>query len=153
MEEALISAGVIVLHDESIVIEKDGQTIQMIGIDDPDFSYIAADKIVSTKLETIDINEGFTMMLSHRPELFDSYVENEIDLVLSGHAHGGQVRIPFIGGLVAPNQGLFPEYDAGVYSEGKTTMIVSRGIGNSVIPIRINNRPEIVVIELQAESE
>ncbi|MBQ3513982.1 MAG: hypothetical protein IJA32_09340 [Lachnospiraceae bacterium] len=101
----MISAGVIVLHDESIVIEKDGQTIQMIGIDDPDFSYIAADKIVSTKLETMDIKEGFTLMLSHRPELFDSYVENEIDLVLSGHAHGGQVRIPFIGGLVAPNQG------------------------------------------------
>lgn len=147
----MISAGVIVLHDESIVIEKDGQTIQMIGIDDPDFSYIAADKIVSTKLETMDIKEGFTLMLSHRPELFDSYVENEIDLVLSGHAHGGQVRIPLIGGLIAPDQGLFPKYDAGVYSEGNTTMVVSRGIGNSVIPIRINNRPEIVLIELQSE--
>ncbi|MBQ4522016.1 MAG: metallophosphoesterase [Lachnospiraceae bacterium] len=151
LENALIDAGVIVLHDEAVTLEEEGQTIQMIGIDDPDFSYIAADKIISTKLENTNITQEFTIMLSHRPELFDSYVENEIDLVLSGHAHGGQVRIPLIGGLIAPDQGLFPEYDAGVYSKGNTTMVVSRGIGNSVIPIRINNRPEIVLIELQSE--
>lgn len=151
LENALIDAGVIVLHDEAVTLEKEGQTIQMIGVDDPDFSYIAADKIISAKLEHINITQEFTIMLSHRPELFDSYVENEIDLVLSGHAHGGQVRIPLIGGLIAPNQGLFPKYDAGVYSEGNTTMVVSCGIGNSVIPIRINNRPEIVLIELQSE--
>lgn len=151
LENALIDAGVIVLHDEAVTLEKEGQTIQMIGVDDPDFSYIAADKIISAKLENINITQEFTIMLSHRPELFDSYVENEIDLVLSGHAHGGQVRIPLIGGLIAPEQGLFPKYDAGVYSEGNTTMVVSRGIGNSVIPIRINNRPEIVLIELQSE--
>ena len=151
LENALIEEGVIVLHDEAVTLEKEGQTIQMIGVDDPDFSYIAADKIISAKLENINITQEFTLMLSHRPELFDSYVENEIDLVLSGHAHGGQVRIPLIGGLIAPNQGLFPKYDAGVYSEGNTTMVVSRGIGNSVIPIRINNRPEIVLIELQSE--
>lgn len=151
LENALIDAGVIVLHDEAVTLEKEGQTIQMIGVDDPDFSYIAADKIISAKLENINITQEFTIMLSHRSELFDSYVENEIDLVLSGHAHGGQVRIPLIGGLIAPDQGLFPKYDAGVYSEGNTTMVVSRGIGNSVIPIRINNRPEIVLIELQSE--
>ena len=151
LENALIDEGVIVLHDEAVTLEKEGQAIQMIGVDDPDFSYIAADKIISAKLEHINITQEFTIMLSHRPELFDSYVENEIDLVLSGHAHGGQVRIPLIGGLIAPNQGLFPKYDAGVYSEGNTTMVVSRGIGNSVIPIRINNRPEIVLIELQSE--
>ena len=148
LENALIDEGVIVLHDEAVTLEKEGQIIQMIGVDDPDFSYIAADKIISAKLEHINITQEFTIMLSHRPELFDSYVENEIDLVLSGHAHGGQVRIPLIGGSIAPNQGLFPKYDAGVYSEGNTTMVVSRGIGNSVIPIRINNRPEIVLIEL-----
>lgn len=151
LENALIEEGVIVLHDEAVILEKEGQIIQMIGVDDPDFSYIAADKIISAKLEHINITQEFTLMLSHRPELFDSYVENEIDLVLSGHAHGGQVRIPLIGGLIAPDQGLFPKYDAGVYSEGNTAMVVSRGIGNSVIPIRINNRPEIVLIELQSE--
>ena len=71
-----------------------------------------------------------------------------VDLVLSGHAHGGQVRISFVGGLVAPNQGLFPKYDAGMFMKENTTMIVSRGIGNSIIPIRVNNRPEVILIEL-----
>ena len=71
------------------------------------------------------------------------------DLVFSGHAHGGQFRIPFVGGLVAPNQGLFPKYDAGIYSKEGTDMIVSRGIGNSILPFRINNRSEIVVVELE----
>lgn len=71
-----------------------------------------------------------------------------IDLVLSGHAHGGQFRLPFAGGLIAPDQGLFPKYDAGVYTDGSTHMVVSRGIGNSIIPIRFHNRPEIVLAEL-----
>ena len=74
-----------------------------------------------------------------------------IDLVLSGHAHGGQFRLPFLGGVIAPNQGLFPKYDAGIYTENGTTMIVSRGIGNSIIPVRINNPPEIVIIELNLQ--
>ena len=71
-----------------------------------------------------------------------------MDLVLSGHAHGGQFRLPFIGGVIAPNQGFFPKYDAGIYTQDKTAMVVSRGIGNSIIPVRFNNPPEIVVIEL-----
>lgn len=156
LEEALINAGVIVLHDEVITLEKDGQAIQLLGIDDPDFGgdsykYSSHEEMILEKLKNINVTDNFTILLSHRPEVFDAYVENNIDLVLSGHAHGGQLRIPFIGGLIAPNQGFFPKYDAGVYSENNTTMVVSRGIGNSVIPIRINNRPELVVIELQAQ--
>lgn len=89
-----------------------------------------------------------TILLSHRPELFDTYAVSGVNLVFSGHAHGGQFRLPFIGGLVAPNQGLFPEYDSGLYTEGATSMLVSRGIGNSIIPIRFNNRPEVIVVEL-----
>ena len=76
----------------------------------------------------------------------------DMDLVLTGHAHGGQFRLPLIGGLVAPNQGLFPKYDAGLYSEGSTNMIVSRGLGNSIIPFRFNNRPEVVLIELKGQN-
>jgi len=83
--------------------------------------------------------------------LFDTYVDHKIDLILSGHAHGGQFRIPLIGGLVAPNQGLFPQYDAGLYTREHTIMLISRGIGNSAMPFRINNRPEVIVIELQAK--
>ena len=79
---------------------------------------------------------------------FPEYAQCGVDLVLSGHAHGGQVRIPFVGGLVVPNQGLFPKYDAGMFIKENTTMIVSRGIGNSIIPIRVNNCSEVILIEL-----
>ncbi len=92
---------------------------------------------------------SFKILLLHRPQYIDCCAEAKIDLVLSGHAHGGQIRIPFLGGLLAPEQGFFPEYDAGVYSKGETWMVVSRGLGNSVFPLRINNRPEIVLIELK----
>ena len=73
-----------------------------------------------------------------------------MDLTLSGHAHGGQFRLPFVGGLVAPNQGVFPKYDSGLYIDGSTNMIVSRGIGNSILPFRFNNRPEVILVELNS---
>ena len=76
--------------------------------------------------------------------------DRNVDVILAGHAHGGQFRIPFVGGAVAPNQGLFPQYDAGIYTEKQTNMMVSRGIGNSIIPIRFNNRPEVILIELKS---
>ena len=98
-----------------------------------------------------DASDGYTILLSHRPELFDTYVDSGVDLVFSGHAHGGQFRLPFVGGLVAPNQGFFPQYDAGQFDEENTTMIVSRGVGNSIVPLRINNRPEIVVAQLKSQ--
>jgi predicted MPP superfamily phosphohydrolase len=81
--------------------------------------------------------------------LFEIYADSGVNLILSGHAHGGQFRLPFVGGLVAPNQGLFPEYDAGQYTRENTCMIVSRGVGNSIIPFRFNNRPEVILIELK----
>lgn len=92
-------------------------------------------------------------MLSHRPELFDLYAENNLDLIFSGHAHGGQVRIPFIGGLIAPDQGFFPQYTSGSHTKDQSTMFVSRGLGNSIIPIQVFNRPEIVVVTLQSPKE
>ena len=91
----------------------------------------------------------FTVFLSHRPEYYETYKKTDANLVLTGHAHGGQFRLPFIGGVVAPNQGFFPEYDSGVYREDEFAMVVSRGIGNSIIPVRVNNQPEIVLIELR----
>ena len=101
--------------------------------------------------ELMNESDSFTLLLSHRPELFEIYVNNEVDLVLSGHAHGGQFRLPFVGGSVAPTPGLVPKYDAGLYTEENTNMIVSRGIGNSILPFRFNNRPEVILIELQSE--
>lgn len=151
----LKTIGVIVLEDEAVQLKHDTEEITLIGLSDPDFTikgdiFREAPAMVRTKLSSFvdDDESSYTILLSHRPELFESYARCSIDLVLSGHAHGGQFRLPFIGGLIAPNQGLFPKYDAGLYTSGSTNMIVSRGLGNSIIPIRFNNRPEVVVIEL-----
>jgi uncharacterized protein len=88
------------------------------------------------------------VLVSHRPEILDLYAAARLDLVLTGHVHGGQFRIPGVGGLFAPDQGFFPRFDAGVFHSGRTTMVISRGLGASIIPVRIFNRPELVLIEL-----
>ena len=150
-EEKLKEYGVQVLHDESVMLEKDGEYILLAGLDDPTFASNHKGirySNLSTHIKELFSEEGFHVLLSHRPELFQTYVDAEVDLVFSGHAHGGQFRLPFIGGLVAPNQGFFPEYDAGLFTEDGTNMVVSRGIGNSIIPVRFHNRPEIIVVEL-----
>lgn len=154
LKTSLKNAGVIVLEDEAIELNYGDACIQLIGLNDPDFSErdsFLSESILETKLSQMNISDGFTILLSHRPEHFNVYKNKNIDLVLSGHAHGGQFRLPFLGGVIAPDQGLFPKYDAGTYTENGTTMIVSRGVGNSIIPVRINNRPEIVIIELNCE--
>ena len=151
LKTSLENAGVTVLQDEAIELNYGDECIQLIGLNDPDFSErdsFLSESILETKLSQVNISNEFTILLSHRPEHFNVYQNKNIDLVLSGHAHGGQFRLPFLGGVIAPNQGLFPKYDAGIYTENGTTMIVSRGIGNSIIPVRINNRPEIIIIEL-----
>ena len=153
LKMGLVNAGVIVLENQKVEITRGQEHITLIGIDDPSFreSYLFGDAAGVAEQVIGDLQEasdGYTILLSHRPELFDVYVDTGMDLVFSGHAHGGQFRLPFAGGLVAPNQGFFPEYDAGKFIEENTTMIVSRGVGNSIIPVRVNNRPEIVVATL-----
>ena len=155
LKAGLEAAGVAVLENERAEIELSGETISILGVDDPSFNtdYLFGDSaaVVSNTLTEISTgDDGFALLLSHRPELFDTYVACGMDLTLSGHAHGGQFRLPFVGGLVAPNQGLFPKYDSGLYTDGGTNMIVSRGIGNSILPFRFNNRPEVILIELKA---
>lgn len=154
LESLLTEAGILVLHDEYILLEKNNDSICLIGLDDPSFKvdYFTGDSVVVIEdalTELVPESDSFNVLLSHRPELFEVYVDHNIDLVLSGHAHGGQFRLPFIGGLYAPNQGIFPEYDAGLFTKYGTNMIVSRGIGNSKFPYRFNNRPEIIIVELQ----
>ncbi len=154
LKSGLIELGVVVLEDEMLSLEKSGETITLIGVNDPsyqtDYLFGDSETVMQNKLsELMSDNDEYTLLLSHRPELFGVYVKCGADLVLSGHAHGGQFRLPFVGGLVAPNQGLFPEYDAGLYTVGNTNMVVSRGIGNSILPFRFNNRPEVILIELK----
>lgn len=154
LKAGLIKQGVVVLEDATSEISLDGDTITLIGVNDPsyqtDYLFGDSETVMNGKLQEIsDDKNGFTVLLSHRPELFEIYADNNMDLVLSGHAHGGQFRLPFVGGLVAPNQGFFPRYDAGLYTEENTNMVVSRGIGNSILPFRFNNRPEVILIELK----
>ena len=157
LKTGLVDLGVTVLENQKAQITRDGESITLMGIQDPSFltdylfgdaETVAGQAITSLQNESDD----FTVLLSHRPELFDVYVDAGINLVFSGHAHGGQFRLPFVGGLVAPNQGLFPKYDEGRFDKENTTMIVSRGVGNSIIPFRINNPPELVVVELKNQN-
>lgn len=154
LEGKLLDVGAVILHDRAELLTRNNGTVQIIGLDDPDFPGRGSsfqDSIGNARSGAGDPAADYCILLAHRPENFSAYVAGGIDLVLSGHAHGGQFRLPFIGGLIAPGQGLFPKYDAGEYTEGNTTMIVSRGIGNSVVPVRFNNRPEIVIVELISE--
>ena len=151
LEQLLLAHSVVVLHDEAVPLTRNGDTIQLVGLDDPDFTDRNASiqqSMLETKLRNLNLTTDYRILLSHRPEYFDAYVAAEIDLALCGHAHGGQFRLPLVGGLVPPTQGFFPKYDAGVYTEQGTTMIVSRGVGNSILPVRFNNRPELVSVEL-----
>ena len=156
LKAGLEAAGVTVLDDARVEIEISGKSITIIGVNDPSFlaDYLTSDAaVMDRKLSELSSEDAsFTILLSHRPELFDTPAAHDMDLVLTGHAHGGQFRLPLIGGLIAPNQGLFPKYDDGLYSEGNTNMIVSRGLGNSIIPFRFNNRPEVVLIELKSQN-
>lgn len=157
LKKGLSELGVTILENKKIEITNGDDTISLIGINDPKFRMKLVDDTMDQNVayqlsEVVSDNNNYKILLAHRPEYFKSYA-GQVDLVLSGHAHGGQFRLPFVGGLVAPGQGLFPEYDSGLYTEENTNMVVSRGIGNSIIPFRINNRPEIVVIELEKLAE
>ena len=152
LKNGLAEAGVTILENTSVDITIGDEKITLIGINDPTFRMELVDdtmeqNIAHQLVSVIPDNDNYKVLLAHRPEYFDVYA-GEVDLVLSGHAHGGQFIIPFVGGFVAPGQGFFPEYYKGLYTEENTDMIVSRGVGNSIIPFRINNKPEIVVAEL-----
>ena len=155
LKKGLLELGVVVLENESTKINIKNQEIMVIGISDPSLEanelWSVEEEVVNDHLgELIKVDDNYKLVLSHRPELLEIYCEAGADLVLTGHAHGGQIRLPFVGGIIAPHQGFFPKYDGGLYIKEETNMIVSRGIGNSLFPLRFNNRPEVVLIELQA---
>ena len=154
--------GVTLLNNETETIRRGGASISIAGIQDPatlykDLTYagLSGSREKTQAMLNNVVNglrtEDFVLLLAHRPEFFDLYVESKADVILSGHAHGGQVRVPFIGGLYAPGQGAFPQYDAGLYQADGTSMVVSRGLGDSKFPFRVFNPPEIVDVTLQSE--
>ncbi len=154
--------GVHVLHDRMETVEINGSAITVAGLDDPDralnFHYTRGGSLYEGELPqalaALDRERNpacFSILLSHRPELFPLYRETGFDLVVSGHAHGGQWRLPFLqNGLYSPHEGLFPKYSGGLFSESGTTMIVSRGLARESTPVpRFYNPPELVIIELK----
>lgn len=156
IKESLINEGVHVLDNEEFELIKGAEKIKLLGLSDPAFltdNYIESKDFskLNRKLKEWSKDSSFKILLSHRPELFNMYLENNMDLIFTGHAHGGQIRIPFVGGIVAPDQGFFPRYTSGSYNKDSTTMFVSRGLGNSIAPVRIFNRPEIVVVTLKTK--
>lgn len=138
--------GVIVLENKSVIFKLNKSSIKIMGIKD-----IKENKLYKIEIDKmIKKNENiFNILLTHRPELINTYSNCKVDIAFAGHAHGGQIRLPFIGGLFAPDQGVFPKYTQGVHKKNNTTLFISRGLGNSIFPFRIFNRPEIVLVELE----
>lgn len=143
-------AGVTVLRMSSGVLTVRGQRIALCGIPDPyEMVFSGApdtEEQIRQAMENVD-SADFTVLLTHRPELLAKYAQFPLDLVVSGHAHGGQVRIPgVLNGLYAPNQGWFPKLAGGAYTQDGTTLIVSRGLAVRTRLPRIFNRPEVVLV-------
>ena len=147
------SCGAQLLLNETCQIETPHGSISVVGLADPDCDLFNTDKqtLIKALAETYDATKmtGYKILLSHRPEHINVYRQYGVDLVISGHAHGGQGRIPFIlNGLYAPNQGFFPKYAGGYYlfNEG-LEFIIGRGLSYKKKLPRVMNPPEVVVIE------
>lgn len=142
--EGMKQRGVTLLDNQTMNMDKYGDEFYLAGLSAVHLS----DNVLKTMCSDMDSTK-LQIVLAHEPQFLYNYSDADVHLVLSGHAHGGQIRLPVIGGLVAPGQGFFPKYTSGTYKKNSTTMIVSRGLGNSIIPIRVFNRPEVVIITLQ----
>lgn len=151
--------GVTILRDEILTLQREDSTIQLLGMDDPykRFTKHGWDNEKYYSMEFLrcffNLNkkrsDAFTVLLSHRPEFINYYSRAKVDLVFSGHAHGGQFRLPFIGGILSPHQGFFPKYAEGMIYRDKTCMVVSRGLGDSAFPIRLGNPPEMILLTMR----
>jgi len=161
--EKISNTGTVILNDEAIdiTIKTDTNTTSGDSNDNKtsvpeSFTLVGLDdgSLLSDTLHTLTKDNDksqFILLLAHEPQNMMLYSKENVDLILSGHAHGGQVRLPFVGGLVAPDQGFLPDYTEGLHEENGVSMIISRGIGNSVVPVRVFNRPEIICIDLKSE--
>lgn len=158
MDKKIIKAfkdrGIMVMDNDSTILKRDGDEIMVLGLADPDnYGYYLNEErtnnIFDNKLPLIIKDfEGIKILLSHRPNFLDIYEKYKIDLILSGHTHGGQFQIPFYGSIYAPNQGLFPEYSVGYYRKNNSQMIISKGMHSTFKSFRVNCPKEMVVVNL-----
>lgn len=158
--DKLKEIGVRVLDNEKVEITKGSDSINLYGLwinlryyKDENNGYTKGVSLGTKQMETILGNldsNSYNVLLAHNPLYFDTYEKWGADLTLSGHIHGGMIRLPFVGGLLSPERKFFPKYDAGNYKVSGKDLIVSRGLGNGKLAFRIFNKPEIVVITLKS---
>ncbi len=152
-KDGLIACGIHMLENESVALDFKGKQVVLTGLEIPLKGYR---KFYHCKLEDSDISEcigeassDYQILLAHHPGHIALYKKWGADLILSGHFHGGVLRLPGIGGLIAPDFRLFPKYSGGIYKESNQTIIVSRGLGVHSMPLRIFNQPELLVLHFQ----
>ena len=153
LREGLEEAGITVLENESVQLWYRGARVNIIGLLDLAFhpqGRTAAREELPGLIQDLSVHGALNVVLSHRPSLMEEYADSGADLVFSGHAHGGQVRMPLIGPLFAPDEGALPDYTAGTYLAGETWVVVSRGLGNGTPFPRLWNAPELVVVTMRA---
>lgn len=150
IKKLLTACGAVVLDGKCVRVAVGGQMVQIGGIDDPETGEENWEAQLSAAGSSLD-GSHFSILLTHRPERVSDYADSGFDLVLAGHAHGGQWRLPgLINGVLAPNQGLFPSYAGGRYEIGGATLIVSRGLARESTRVpRLFNRPELVVVDIE----
>ena len=147
IKSELKKVGVTIVDNKRIELFNKNESIYITGLLDPTF-YNGCLELSKKILKEYQSEDKFNILLSHRPDLFDLYTSYDYDLIFTGHAHGGQIRI-LNQGLYAPNQGILPKYTSGIHSKDDKHMIINRGCGWHSLFIKINNRPEIVVCKLQ----
>lgn len=149
LSDILSSCGVKYLKNEYVTIQRGGESIVLAGVEDPNSWADLELPDAFLKRVRAEHPDDYIVLLGHRNYWMEKYPDLPVELILCGHAHGGIVRIPGVGGLLSTDRTLFPDYEAGMYDNGNYTMIVSRGLGNSISVPRLMNRPEIVSIELK----
>ena len=154
LKKALDEMGVRLLDNEHLISADPEVMIYGLNLPYEYYRKIATKHLKSGLMHDLlgDVDrEKYSILLAHNPEHFKEYAAWGCDLILSGHIHGGIIRLPYLGGVISPGIKLFPKYDSGLFTSGKTTMLVSRGIGSHTIPVRINNKAEIVCLTIKGE--
>ena len=149
LSDMLDELGIVYLRNEFVLLEKGGDSVVLAGVEDPNGP---ADMIKPDKLADIiaqSYPDKYTLLLAHRNDLLAKYPELKVDTIICGHAHGGIMRLPFVGGVFGTDRSFFPKYDAGVFSEGRCDMVLSRGLGEYMKVPRFLNNPELVTVVLK----
>ncbi len=153
--EKLKELGVCYLNNESITLKKGSDTLIIRGLSLPLRFFAKGRHKTEIKANEIEAligktkEDAYEILLAHIPDYFEAYAEYGADFILSGHVHGGIMKLPYLGGVISPRYELFPKYDSGIFKKGRTVMFLSRGLGTHTIPVRVFNRPELLCVEIR----